>query len=185
MLIFTNTRETDAPVIFLIEKKGKGYWQEFNQTLERDKLNWAWYKHSTLKDRYKTSSRHTGNETSSQKFSTWYTGGHGPQNGLFSVKAFFMFFFGQTLGSHMASLHKGIIQILTREITLYLSSTQPNSSPTPYPYKSLSIYQHHLIDSNFDLLQIYINCIAWWHTWCNQTLIRDLLLKSKTHQSNQ
>lgn len=69
MLIFTNTRETDAPVIFLIEKKGKGYWQEFNQTLERDKLNWAWYKHSTLKDRYKTS-RHTGNETLSQKFST-------------------------------------------------------------------------------------------------------------------
>ena len=84
MLIFTNTRETDAPVIFLIEKKGKGYWQEFNQTLERDKLNWAWYKHSTLKDRYKTSSRHTGNETSSQKFSTLYTGGHGPQNGLFT-----------------------------------------------------------------------------------------------------
>lgn len=24
MLIFTNTRENDAPVIFLIEKKGKG-----------------------------------------------------------------------------------------------------------------------------------------------------------------
>ena len=105
MLIFINTRETDVPVIFLIEKKGKGYWQEFNQTLERDKLNWAWYKHSTLKDRYKTS-RHTGNETSSQKFSTWYTGGHGPQNGLFYVKAFFMFFFGQTLGSHMASPQK-------------------------------------------------------------------------------
>ena len=92
MLIFSNTRETDALVIFLIEKKRKGYWQEFNQTLERDKLNWAWYKHSTLKDRYKTS-RHTGNETSSQKFSTWYTGGHGPQNGFFYVKAFFMFFF--------------------------------------------------------------------------------------------
>lgn len=68
MPIFTNTRETDAPVIFLIEEKGKGYWQEFNQTLERDKLNCAWYKHSTLKDRYKTS-RHTG-KTSSQKFST-------------------------------------------------------------------------------------------------------------------
>lgn len=184
MLIFSNTRETDALVIFLIENKRKGYWQEFNQTLERDKLNWAWYKHSTLKDRYKTS-RHTGNETSSQKFSTWYTGGHGPQNGFFYVKAFFMFFFGQTLGSHMASLHKGIIQIPTWEITLYLSSTQQNSFPTPYPCKSLSIYQHHLIDSNFDLLQIYINCIAWWHTWCNQTLIRDLLLKSKTHQSNQ
>lgn len=92
MLIFTNTRETDVPVIFLIEKKGKGHWQEFNQTLERDKLNWAWYKHSTLKDRYKTS-RHTGNETSSQKFSTWHTGGRGPQNGLFYIKAFFMFFF--------------------------------------------------------------------------------------------
>ena len=184
MLIFTNTRETDVPVIFLIEKKGKGYWQEFNQTLERDKLNWAWYKHSTLKDRYKTS-RHTGNETSSQKFSTWYTGGRGPQNGLFYIKAFFMFFFGQTLGSHMASLHKGIIQILTWEITLYLSSTQQNSSPTPYPCKSLSIYQHHLMDNNFDLLQIYINCITWWHTWCNRTLIRDLLLKSKSHQSNQ
>ena len=96
MLIFTNTRETDAPVIFLIEKKGKGYWQEFNQTLERDKLNWAWYKHSTLKDRYKTS-RHMGNETSSQKFSTWYTGGHAPQNGLFYIKAFFMFFLAKRL----------------------------------------------------------------------------------------
>ena len=93
MLIFSNTRETDALVIFLIENKRKGYWQEFNQTLERDKLNWAWYKHSTLKYRYKTRSRHTGNETSSQKFSTWYTGGHGPQNGLFYIKAFFMFFF--------------------------------------------------------------------------------------------
>ena len=88
-------------------------------------------------------------------------------------------FFGQTLGSHMASLHKGTIQILTWEITLYLSSTQQNSFPTPYPCKSLSIYQHHLIDSNFDLLQIYINYIAWWHTWCNQTLIRDRYSKAR------
>ena len=123
MLIFSNTRETDAPVIFLIEKKGKGYWQEFNQTLERDKLNWAWYKHSTLKDRYKTS-RHTGNETSSQKFSTWYTGGHGPQNGLFYVKAFFMFFFWpNTWLPHGLSPQRNNTNSNLRDYTVFIKYT--------------------------------------------------------------
>ena len=122
MLIFSNTRETDALVIFLIEKKRKGYWQEFNQTLERDKLNWAWYKHSTLKDRYKTS-RHTGNETSSQKFSTWYTGGHGPQNGFFYVKVFFMFFWPNTWLPHGLSPQRNNTNSNLRDNTVFIKYT--------------------------------------------------------------
>ena len=138
MLIFTNTRETDAPVIFLIEKKGKGYWQEFNQTLERDKLNWAWYKHSTLKDRYKTS-RHTGNETSSQKFSTWYTGGHGPQNGLFYIKAFFMFFFWpNTWLPHGLSPQRNNKNSNLRDNTVFIKYTTKFLSHSP----SLQVTKH-------------------------------------------